>query len=74
MPPIRRFSEVPQAQNISNSMGSPSNVGRLEKRSIDSRPLSVHNYISTGEEDLDPIDALLRAGAIVNRNSRERQL
>lgn len=77
MPPMRRYSEIPQS--ISNAMGSTigrSDVARPEKRSIDNPlPRPINNYGMAGEEvDLDPINALLRAGEIVNRNSRERQL
>lgn len=78
MPPMRRFSEIPQS--ISSPLGSStisrSDVARTEKRSIDNpHPQPINNYGIAGEElDLDPINALLRAGEIVNRNSRERQL
>lgn len=71
MPPIRRYSEVPQS--LSNTMDSI--MGRSNKHTSDSsHPQPVNNYVSTAEEiDLDPINALLRAGEIVNRTSRERQ-
>lgn len=78
MPPMRGYSEIPQS--ISSPMGSStigrSDVARPEKRSIDNpHPQPINNYGMAGEElDLDPINALLRAGEIVNRNSRERQL
>ncbi|KAB8302180.1 hypothetical protein EYC80_005626 [Monilinia laxa] len=84
MPPIRRYSEV--AQTISNVMGSVigrPDMTRSEKRTTDpSHPQSManphhqstSNYIMAADElDLDPINALLRAGEIVNRTSREGQ-
>ncbi|QSZ35118.1 hypothetical protein DSL72_007983 [Monilinia vaccinii-corymbosi] len=81
MPLMQRYSEAPQG--ISNSMrsaiGRP-DMRRSEKRTDPSHPQlmsNLHhqptsNHISTADElDLDPINALLRAGEIVNRNSRE---
>ncbi|KAI9640927.1 hypothetical protein NHQ30_010768 [Ciborinia camelliae] len=74
MPPMRRFSEVPPS--ISTTMGSTmgrSDIRRSEIRTPDSpHPHLINNYILTAEDnDLDPINALLRAGEIVSRTSRE---
>ena len=58
MAPIRRYSEAPQS------------VPNLISRT-DAPDSQLHNYVSTAEEnELDPVSALLRAGEIVNRNSR----
>lgn len=84
MPPMRRYSEAPQdiSKPIGDTIGR-SDMTRLDQRTGDAphpqlthnpNHLAISNYISaTDELDLDPINALLRAGEIVNRTSREGQ-
>ncbi|RAL63340.1 hypothetical protein DID88_003765 [Monilinia fructigena] len=84
MPPMRRYSEVTQTiSTVTGSVIGRSDMTRSEKCTTDpSHPQlmvnphhqSTNNYVSAADElDLDPINALLRAGEIVNRTSREGQ-